>query len=73
MQIKAPRGTHDVLPHESYKWHTIENTIKELCQDFDYKEIRTPVIEVTELFSRGYFILRRNRLTFRSLGGIIFL
>lgn len=53
MQIKAPRGTHDVLPQESYKWHKIESTIKELCQDFDYKEIRTPVFEHTELFERG--------------------
>ncbi len=53
MQIQAPRGTHDVLPHESYKWHKIEDTIKELCQDFDYKEIRTPVFEHTELFERG--------------------
>ena len=53
MQIKAPRGTHDVLPQESYKWHKIESTIKELCQDFDYREIRTPVFEHTELFERG--------------------
>ncbi|MBR7163568.1 MAG: histidine--tRNA ligase [Clostridia bacterium] len=53
MQIKAPRGTHDVLPQESYKWHKIEETIKTLCQDFDYKEIRTPVFEHTELFERG--------------------
>ncbi len=53
MQIKAPRGTHDVLPQESYKWHKVEETIKTLCQDFDYKEIRTPVFEHTELFERG--------------------
>ncbi len=53
MQIKAPRGTHDVLPQESYKWHKIESTIKDLCRDFDYKEIRTPVFEHTELFERG--------------------
>ncbi len=53
MQIKAPRGTHDVLPHESYKWHKIEGAVKELCRDFGYQEIRTPVFEHTELFERG--------------------
>ncbi len=53
MQIKAPRGTHDVLPQESYKWHRVESAIKDLCRDFDYKEIRTPVFEHTELFERG--------------------
>lgn len=51
--IKAPRGTHDVLPSEVYKWHTVENTIRELCKDFAYQEIRTPMFEHTELFQRG--------------------
>ncbi len=72
MQIKAPRGTHDVLPHESYKWHKIENTIKELCQDFDYKEIRTPVFEHTELFERGVGettdVVQKEMYTFQDKG-----
>ncbi len=53
MEIKAPRGTHDVLPNESYKWHSVERTIRDLCNDFGYHEIRTPVFEHTELFERG--------------------
>ncbi|MGN1059673.1 MAG: histidine--tRNA ligase [Clostridia bacterium] len=53
MQIKAPRGTHDVLPQESYKWHTMERAVAELCRDYGYREIRTPVFEHTELFERG--------------------
>ena len=53
MEIKAPRGTHDVLPNESYKWHNGESTIRDLCSDFGYREIRTPVFEHTELFERG--------------------
>lgn len=51
--IKAPRGTHDVLPSEVYKWHTVENEIRKLCRDFAYSEIRTPMFEHTELFLRG--------------------
>ncbi len=53
MEIKAPRGTHDVLPQESYKWHKVESTIMGICDDFGYQEIRTPVFEHTELFERG--------------------
>ncbi len=53
MEIKAPRGTHDVLPQESYKWHKVEDAVKGLCRDYGYQEIRTPVFEHTELFERG--------------------
>jgi histidyl-tRNA synthetase len=51
--IKMPRGTKDVLPDEAYKWHYIEKVMTSLCKDFNYKEIRVPVFEHTELFSRG--------------------
>ena len=51
--IIAPRGTHDILPSESYRWHLIEDKIKEICLEFGYKEIRTPMFESTELFERG--------------------
>ncbi|NCA67595.1 MAG: histidine--tRNA ligase [Clostridia bacterium] len=51
--INIPKGTKDMLPQESYKWHYLENNIKEITRLFDYKEIRTPVFEHTELFLRG--------------------
>ncbi|AFS78737.1 histidyl-tRNA synthetase HisS [Gottschalkia acidurici 9a] len=53
MLTKAPRGTKDVLPSESYKWQYVENVFKDVCKNFGYKEIRTPVFEHTELFERG--------------------
>ena len=31
--IIAPRGTHDILPSDSYKWHMMEDKIKEICYD----------------------------------------
>ena len=34
MITKAPRGTKDVVPQESYKWHYIENKIHDLCRRF---------------------------------------
>ncbi|MDD4802414.1 MAG: histidine--tRNA ligase [Syntrophomonas sp.] len=53
MQVKAPRGTYDVLPPDSKKWQFIEQIIEETAHLFGYNEIRTPVFEHTELFERG--------------------
>ncbi len=51
--IQALKGTKDVLPAESHKWHYIENTMRSLCSVFGARELRTPIIEHTELFQRG--------------------
>jgi len=53
MQIKAPRGTYDILPPDTGKWQYIEAILKETAENFGYQEIRTPVFEHTELFERG--------------------
>lgn len=49
----APRGTKDLLPSESYKWQYIEDAFKKVCSQFNYREIRIPTFEHTELFERG--------------------
>lgn len=51
--INIPKGTKDVLPQESYKWQFIEKTAREVSRLFNYKEIRTPTFEHTEVFLRG--------------------
>ena len=70
--IQAPRGTYDVLPQESAKWQEVERTINELCNLYQYKEIRTPVFEHTELFQRGVGdttdIVQKEMYTFRDRG-----
>lgn len=53
MLTKAPRGTKDIVPAETYKWQYLEKTFKEVCRNFGYTEIRTPIFEHTELFERG--------------------
>jgi histidyl-tRNA synthetase len=53
MSIQKPKGTQDLLPGEIEKWQYIEAKARDLCQRFNYKEIRTPVFEHTELFQRG--------------------
>lgn len=53
MSFNIPKGTKDVLPEDSYKWHYIEDAVRETARLFDVKEIRTPTFEHTELFLRG--------------------
>lgn len=53
MEIKAPRGTYDILPPESLKWQYLERKLRETAALFGYNEIRTPLFEHTELFERG--------------------
>ncbi|HZJ83845.1 MAG TPA: histidine--tRNA ligase [Clostridia bacterium] len=72
MIIRAPRGTKDVLPNESYKWHYLEKIIREITDLFGYKEVRTPVFEHTELFVRGVGdttdIVQKEMYTFLDKG-----
>ncbi len=53
MDIKAPRGTEDILPGEIEKWQRIEQTSRELFLLYNYREIRTPLFEDTALFKRS--------------------
>ncbi len=50
---KAPRGTQDVLPSQSYRWQYIEKVVREVSRNFGFKEIRFPTFEHTELFTRS--------------------
>ena len=50
---KAPRGTQDVLPADSYKWQYLEGKMMETARLFGYREIRPPVFEHTEVFTRS--------------------
>lgn len=73
MRMKAPRGTVDLLPEQTRKWHYIENMLQDLCRSFNYEEIRTPVFEHTEVFSRGVGdttdIVQKEMYTFEDRGG----
>lgn len=53
MEVKAPRGTYDILPPESSQWQYLEAIIHRTARVFGYNEIRTPIFEHTELFERG--------------------
>ena len=52
MAIVKMKGTYDILPTDSYKWTFMEDKIRQVCQIFNYEEIRTPIFEASELFHR---------------------
>lgn len=72
-QIKAPRGTSDVLGRDSYKWQYVENAGRETAEVFGFKEVRFPTFEETELFDRGVGdttdIVQKEMYTFNDKGG----
>lgn len=53
MNFNKPKGTYDVLPGESEKWQNVERLIRELCTVFNYKEIRTPMFESSQIYHRA--------------------
>ena len=70
--INIPKGTKDVLPSESYKWHYVERIARETADLYCLNEIRTPTFEHTELFLRGVGdttdIVNKEMYTFRDKG-----
>ena len=51
--IQAIRGMHDILPERIPLWHRIEDSARQVLGAYGYAEIRTPLVEVTELFKRS--------------------
>lgn len=51
--IQAQKGTKDILPEEISNWHRMEKAGYEVFSKANFKEIRTPIFEATELFARG--------------------
>jgi len=51
--IKAVTGTKDLLPSDNPRWKYLEKIVDQVFTNFNYKEIRTPLFEETEIFARG--------------------
>ncbi|UOQ93834.1 histidine--tRNA ligase [Halobacillus shinanisalinarum] len=72
MNMRAPRGTQDILPGISEKWQYVEQQLIDLSRRYNYKEIRTPIFEHTELFQRGVGdstdIVQKEMYTFTDRG-----
>lgn len=72
-EIAAPRGTRDILPDEFAARRWLLDTHNAVAESFGYRAIETPVIEATELFSRGVGadtdIVEKQMFTFEDRGG----
>ncbi len=69
---KAPKGTQDLLPQDSYLWQYVEEKFNKTADVFGYKEIRFPTFEHTELFLRGVGdttdVVQKQMYTFNDKG-----
>lgn len=52
MAYQVPRGTQDVFGEESWKWHSLEDVLRQFAILYNFDEIRTPFFEHTNVFKR---------------------
>jgi histidyl-tRNA synthetase len=53
MQYRAAKGMNDILPDEVRRWQALESAFRSTVERYGYQEIRTPLLEPTELFVRS--------------------
>lgn len=73
MKTQTIRGFKDILPEDMKRWHHIEDTSKKILELYGYSEIRPPLLEFTEVFSRGIGtttdIVEKEMYTFEDRDG----
>lgn len=71
--IKTVRGVHDILPADSATWQYLEATARRVFSGYGYRELRTPIFEKSELFTRAVGetsdIVEKEMYTFADRGG----
>ncbi|MCU0834164.1 MAG: histidine--tRNA ligase [Chromatiaceae bacterium] len=71
--LQAIRGMHDILPDQTGLWQRIEDSARAVIESYGYAEIRTPLVEVTELFKRSIGevtdIVEKEMYSFPDRGG----
>ncbi|NDI33984.1 histidine--tRNA ligase [Chengkuizengella sediminis] len=72
MRYQKPKGTQDFIPGVVEKWQYVEKKARDWCHRFNYKEIRTPIFEQTELFIRSVGettdVVEKEMYTFKDKG-----
>jgi len=53
VRVESVRGMRDILPEEAWVWQAVEEMLRQVFALYGYEEIRLPVVERAELFSRG--------------------
>ena len=71
--LQAIRGMNDILPDQSPLWRYFEGTVAGLLDTYGYSQIRTPIVEFTELFKRSIGevtdIVEKEMYTFEDRNG----
>jgi histidyl-tRNA synthetase len=73
MTLATVRGMKDILPPESARWTSLEASFRAHAERYGYREIRTPLLERTELFARAVGettdIVEKEMYTFTDRSG----
>lgn len=71
--IQSVRGMNDILPDMTPYWQVVEQAMKAVLDSYGYREIRFPIVEKTELFSRSIGevtdIVEKEMYTFNDRNG----
>ncbi|MQG18602.1 MAG: histidine--tRNA ligase [SAR202 cluster bacterium] len=72
-QLRAPRGTSDILPEDQKYWRYVQYIFSKIALKYGFNRIDTPVIEQSNLFSRGVGeftdVVEKETYTFSDRGG----
>ncbi|SAL12405.1 histidyl-tRNA synthetase [Caballeronia choica] len=52
-KLSGVKGMNDILPQDAALWDFFESTVKSMLRAYGYQNIRTPIVEHTQLFTRG--------------------
>lgn len=52
-KVTAIRGMNDILPGDSARWEKLESLVRHWLRAYGYRNLRTPILEQTRLFTRG--------------------
>ena len=71
-KVRSVKGMNDILPEEAESWRRLEDTFRELAARYGFGEVRTPLVEPTELFVRSIGdatdIVEKEMYTFEDKG-----
>ena len=72
-KLRSVKGMNDLFPEDTARWHRLEATFRALAESYGFGEVRTPVLEPTELFVRSIGevtdIVEKEMYTFEDKGG----
>ena len=73
LKFQSPTGMHDILKKDQKYFRKIYNIVDEIASFYNFQKIETPILEETELFSRGIGlateVVQKQMFSFKTKGG----